>query len=77
MDSRRLSERLRQPGHDQTYRRSERDFVAALSAILPLEVYEVVIILRNFGPSSQRLTTLVVRLAWYPRRPSLTSAPDA
>src|SRR5689334_4534414 len=42
MDSARLSARLKQPGHDQTFRTSETNFVAALREILDSDQYEVV-----------------------------------
>lgn len=42
MNSRRLSERTRQPGHDRTFTMSEENFVAALNYILPSERYRVV-----------------------------------
>ena len=42
MDSARLSARTRQPGHDRTFRRSERDFVAALESFLDPAEWEVV-----------------------------------
>ena len=35
MDSAKLSARIKQPGHDQTYRQSETNFVEALREILP------------------------------------------
>ena len=35
MDSSKLSKRTKQPGHDSTFRRSEKDFVAALKLIFP------------------------------------------
>jgi len=41
VDSARLSARQRQPGHDRTFLRSERNFVDALRAILPEDRYEV------------------------------------
>ncbi len=42
MDSARLSARIRQPGHDRTYRRSEANFISALTEILPADEWEVV-----------------------------------
>ncbi len=42
MDSARLSARIRQPGHDQTYRTSESNFSTALTEILPSADWEVV-----------------------------------
>lgn len=42
VDSRRLALRERQPGHDQTYRRSERDFITALIELLDERTYEIV-----------------------------------
>lgn len=36
MDSAKLSARIRQPGHDQTFRQSETNFVAALEELLPV-----------------------------------------
>ena len=41
MNSKRLSERIRQPGHDQTYRTSETNFIAAASEVLDLQKYLV------------------------------------
>lgn len=41
MDSRKLSARLKQPGHDQTYRTSEGNFSSLLRAILNPDVFDV------------------------------------
>jgi hypothetical protein len=41
MDSKRLSARTKQPGHDQTYRTSETNFVAALNLILPADLWRI------------------------------------
>ena len=41
MDSKRLSARLRQPGHDRTFTTSETNFVEALKIILRPSDYEV------------------------------------
>ena len=41
MDSKRLSRRRKQPGHDRSFEMSERNFVIALRQILPSEHYEV------------------------------------
>ena len=42
MDSKRLSARAKQPGHDRTFTTSEANFVAALRMILDAERYEVI-----------------------------------
>jgi len=42
MDSARLSARSRQPGHDQTFRESESNFIEAAQSILPSNTYRVV-----------------------------------
>jgi len=42
MDSRKLSERLRQPGHDQTFRESEANFIKAATDCLDPTQYAVV-----------------------------------
>jgi adenine-specific DNA-methyltransferase len=42
MDSAKLAARAKQPGHDQSFRRSELDFVSALESILDLSEWEVV-----------------------------------
>lgn len=42
MDSGKLSARAKQPGHDQTFRTSEANFVEALKMILPQEEYRIV-----------------------------------
>jgi hypothetical protein len=42
MDSRRLSQRAIQPGHDQTFRASEQNFIAALEGLLPSAEWEIV-----------------------------------
>ncbi len=42
MDSRRLSLRARQPGHDRTFRESEENFVAALRTILAADEWQVI-----------------------------------
>lgn len=58
MDSRRLSARLRQPGHDRTFTTSETNFVVALKLILPEERYEITDhprdLLRLFGLGAGR-----------------------
>jgi hypothetical protein len=41
MDSRKLSRRARQPGHDQTFRKSETNFIEALHQILDLNEFAV------------------------------------
>lgn len=41
MDSAKLSARIRQPGHDQTFRKSESNFYAALQQILPADDWEI------------------------------------
>ncbi len=41
MDAKKLSARLKQPGHDQTYRKSEGEFVRALEAIFPADEYVI------------------------------------
>lgn len=42
MDSDKLSRRTKQPGHDQTYRRSEENFIQALQDLLPSDRYRIV-----------------------------------
>jgi hypothetical protein len=42
MDSKKLSARPKQPGHDQTYLASEQNFIKAARACLDQAVYEVV-----------------------------------
>lgn len=42
MDSKKLSERAKQPGHDRTFRESEENFVSALRKILDPQEWEVV-----------------------------------
>lgn len=42
MDSQRLSARLKQPGHDRTFLKSETSFVEALRLVLPARSYQVV-----------------------------------
>lgn len=42
MNSERLSARKRQPGHDQTFRESERNFIEAARLVLPPDRYKVV-----------------------------------
>lgn len=42
MNSRLLSLRSKQPGHDRTFRRSEQDFISALQTILDPAEFEVV-----------------------------------
>lgn len=37
MDSRKLSARIKQPGHDRTFRTSETNFVEALHQLLPAD----------------------------------------
>lgn len=41
MDSAKLSKRAKQPGHDSTFRKSERDFVSALELLFPTDEWEV------------------------------------
>jgi hypothetical protein len=41
MDSKRLSARLKQPGHDRTFTLSESNFAAAARAVLDRSMYEV------------------------------------
>ena len=41
MDSAKLSARARQPGHDQTFRESEANFIEALETILDLQEFAV------------------------------------
>lgn len=41
MDSARLSARIRQPGHDRSFRESEQNFFAALDDALPKDDWEV------------------------------------
>jgi hypothetical protein len=41
MDSKRLSQRARQPGHDRTFRESESNFIEALRTILDLSEFSV------------------------------------
>lgn len=41
MDSKKLSARVKQPGHDRTFRASEENFVAALREILPAEYWVI------------------------------------
>jgi hypothetical protein len=42
MDSKKLSAREKQPGHDKTYRTSEENFVEALRLLLPPDLYTIV-----------------------------------
>jgi hypothetical protein len=42
MDSEKLSKRAKQPGHDQTFRRAERDFIKALKLIFKGPEWQVV-----------------------------------
>jgi len=42
MNSERLSARERQPGHDQTFRRSEENFIEAARIVLPASDYAIV-----------------------------------
>lgn len=42
MDSEKLSQRAKQPGHDLTYRRSEENFIQALKQLLPADKYKIV-----------------------------------
>lgn len=42
MDSKKLSARVKQPGHDRTFRASEKNFVQALQEILPEEYWTIV-----------------------------------
>lgn len=42
MDSRRLSQRAKQPGHDRTFVASETNFVQALRSIVPNDQYDIV-----------------------------------
>jgi hypothetical protein len=42
MDSQKLSARLRQPGHDRTFRESEENFIRAARECLDPDVYDVV-----------------------------------
>lgn len=42
MDSKKLSARLKQPGHDRTFRASETNFIRALDTILPSDTWKVV-----------------------------------
>ena len=42
MNSEKLSARSRQPGHDQSFRKSEADFIKAAQAVLPSDKYRVV-----------------------------------
>jgi len=42
MNSEKLSARQRQPGHDQTFRASEQNFIEAAQLVLPAERYRVV-----------------------------------
>jgi hypothetical protein len=42
MDSQKLSARLRQPGHDRTFRESEENFIRAARECLDPEVYDVI-----------------------------------
>lgn len=41
MNSEKLSKRTRQPGHDQTFRTSENNFIKAAMMVLPLDRYRV------------------------------------